>query len=180
MIRNLQVSDSVVIAASAEEIYACISDPTQMGRWSEENTGATVVGARDRGAYVGMHFEGHNKWNRLRGRCRVLRTWTTRCVVTAAEPPRLFAFRAWLPILGDRAEPRLAMKLATWEYRLDRVAGGTKVTETWSYSLSDRVLLLTRPLQHVMAGGHTPEEFQRRNIASTLARLKQDFEVGHG
>jgi hypothetical protein len=177
MVREMCVSDNVVIAATAEQIYRCISDPTQMGRWSEENTGATIVGDHSTGAYVGMHFEGHNKWNpTFRGRLHLVPSWTTRCVVTAADEPRYFAFRAWLPLLGNRAKPRLALRLATWEYRLDPVEGGTKVTETWSYALSDRIERLTRFLQPVLAGGKTAEAFQAQNIASTLRRLKADLE----
>jgi uncharacterized protein YndB with AHSA1/START domain len=174
---EMRVSDSVVIAATAERIYRCVSDPTQMGRWSEENTGATILGEHSAGAYVGMQFEGHNRWNpKFRGRLRLIPTWTTRCVVTAADEPRYFAFRAWLPLLGDRAQPRLALTLATWEYRLEGVEGGTKVTETWSYSMSARARRLTRFLQPVLAGGKTAETFQTRNIASTLGRLKADLE----
>jgi uncharacterized protein YndB with AHSA1/START domain len=172
------VSESVVIAASAEAVYRCISDPTQFGRWSEENVGATVVGDWAQGARVGMQFDGHNKWNpKLRGRWFPIRRWTTRCEVIAADEGRYFAFRASLPVLGDRGKPRLTMRLALWEYRLEEVAEGTKVTETWTPEISERLIRLSRPLErHLLADGVTVETFQARNMAWMLARLKQDLE----
>ncbi|MZG02561.1 SRPBCC family protein, partial [Streptomyces sp. SID5614] len=75
MPRTMSVAESIVIDASPALVYAQLSDPTAMGRWSPENRGATVQGER-RDAYVGMVFEGRNK----RGAAR----WTTRCTVTAA------------------------------------------------------------------------------------------------
>ena len=78
MKRTLTVSDHVDVAAEPDAVYALLSDPTQVHRWSPENTGAVVENPRRGGAYEGMTFVGRNK----RGRA----TWSTRCVVTAAEP----------------------------------------------------------------------------------------------
>src|SRR5688572_6303331 len=82
MTREMTVSDSIVVAAPPDVLYAQISDPTQMARWSPENTGASLP-EPSVPAYVGMEFVGSNK----RGRAR----WVTRCVVTTAEPGRCFA-----------------------------------------------------------------------------------------
>ena len=46
MSRDMQVSDSVVIDVDAETIWTQVADPTQMPRWSRENTGATHAGGR--------------------------------------------------------------------------------------------------------------------------------------
>ena len=79
MPRTLVVSDSIVVRATPDEIYARVSDPALMGRWSPENLG--TAGAPDGGpAVVGGTFVGRNK----RGPFR----WVTRCTVTAAEPGR--------------------------------------------------------------------------------------------
>lgn len=48
MARTFSVSDSVVIDADPSTIYAQISNPALMGRWSPENRGATVRGALNR------------------------------------------------------------------------------------------------------------------------------------
>ena len=69
MSREFTVSDSVVVNADADTLYAAISDPTKMGQWSPENTGATGPDPRE-SAYVGMVFDGTNK----RGRAK----WITR------------------------------------------------------------------------------------------------------
>ncbi len=81
--RDMQVSDSVVIAVDAQTIYDRVADPVQMSRWSPENTGATTRSA-GRTLHEGEVFDGSNK----RGRAR----WSTECVVTAAEPGRRFGF----------------------------------------------------------------------------------------
>ncbi|MBJ7353173.1 MAG: SRPBCC family protein, partial [Rhodococcus sp.] len=56
MSREFTVSDSVVVNADADTLYAAISDPTKMGQWSPEKTGATVHDPRE-SAYVGMVFD---------------------------------------------------------------------------------------------------------------------------
>ena len=119
MPRVMSVSDSIVVALDPAAVYAQVSDPTRMGRWSPENTGATVPAG---GVAAGTVFEGHNK----RGPVR----WTTRCVVLAAEPGARFTFRVEAMGLFDRAATR----------------------------------------------GHVFADFQRRNIATTLANLKTALE----
>lgn len=121
MARPRTVSHTVVVAATAESLYEMVSDPTRMGGWSPENTGATLAGPDTGRAAVGTVFDGHNRRGRMR--------WTTRCVVTAADPGERFAFsvRAW----GLRT-PLLRAPIASWEYRFEAVPGGTRVTETWT------------------------------------------------
>jgi uncharacterized protein YndB with AHSA1/START domain len=164
MARDMTVSDSIVIAAPAGELYDQVSDPTQMARWSPENTGAAVRES-GRPAYVGMKFTGSNK----RGPGR----WATRCVVTAADPGRRFAFdvRAFGFVV-----PVLPISIATWEYDFEEVEGGTRVTETWTDGRRhwpDRLTGLVDPLA---TGKPSFAQFQRRNIAKTLKNLKADFE----
>ncbi len=135
-----------------------------MGEWSPENLGATVHG--DPGhARVGMGFDGRNK----RGWFR----WATRCTVTAAEEGRLFRFR--VHAIGIR-RPRLPVAMATWEYRLEAVPDGTRVTETWTddrRSWPDPVVWV---YDRVATGGRTFAEFQRWNIHTTLRNLKLALE----
>ncbi|MEU5136367.1 SRPBCC family protein [Streptomyces californicus] len=165
MPRTMSVADSIVIEATPAEVYAQLSDPTAMGRWSPENLGATVRGDRH-GAYVGMVFEGRNK----RGAVR----WTTRCTVTAADPGRRFAFR--VHAIGLR-RPLLPGPIATWEYRFEPEAGGTRVTETWTDDRRRWPDAVANAFDRVATGGKTFAQFQVGNIRTTLKRLKEALET---
>ncbi|GAA1905301.1 SRPBCC family protein [Nocardioides lentus] len=163
--RTRTVSGTVVVAADAMAIYRAVADPSQMPRWSSENTGA-VVPHPGEPLPEGASFVGTNR----RGRAR----WSTRCVVVAAEPGRRFTFDVGEIGLG---RPVLRGPIARWDYAFEPVAGGTRVTETWTdrrRGWSDRVAV---GLDRVLTGGRSFADFQRRNIARTLARLKADFEA---
>lgn len=164
MPRTFTVSDSIVVTASPAAVYGQLSRPALMGRWSPENLGATVRGEAggDRDAYVGMVFDGHNKRGALR--------WTTRCTVTAADPGERFAFR--VHAIGLRT-PRLRGPIATWEYRLEAVDGGTRVTETWTDDRRSWPDAVANGFDRVATRGHTFAEFQARNIHRTLSNLKR-------
>lgn len=166
--RILEVSDSVEIAATAPDLYAMVSDPTRMGEWSPENVGATVINPNADGtAFQGMVFEGKNK----RGRSR----WITRCTVTAADPGERFAFR--VHAIGLKS-PKIKGANASWEYRFEALDGGrTRVTETW---FDDRVRwpnAVVAVFDRVVTSGKTFPEFQRKNIARTLAALQASVET---
>lgn len=163
MARLMTVSDSVLIAADAQSLYDEVSDPTRMGEWSPENRGADVDTPGP--AHVGMTFVGHNKRGRIR--------WQTRCTVTAAEPARRFAFDVHQ--IGVKV-PVISLSIASWEYRFEPAEGGTLVTEVWTDGRRRWPDLVANRVDRVATGGRTFAEFQRRNIAKTLARLKQDFE----
>lgn len=166
MARQMKVSDSVVIpGVTPAEVYAQVSDPTQMARWSPENTGAQVVTGSG-APTVGDVFVGTN----TRGGTR----WQTRCKVVFADPGERFTFDvvAW----GLRS-PLLRFAIARWEYTFEQVDGGTKVTETWRdarRAWPDRVADL---VDARLTGGRTFAAFQERNIARTLAALRDDLAV---
>lgn len=164
MPRTMSVSDSIVIDAAPMTVYEKVGDPTAMGRWSPENRGATVRGER-RAAHAGMVFEGHNKRGRM--------TWTTKCTVTAADPGERFAFR--VHAIGIR-RPWLPGAIATWEYRFAPVEGGTRVTETWTDDRRAWPDALAHAFDRKATRGHTFADFQRRNIRTTLERLKEALE----
>ncbi|MCZ7417377.1 MULTISPECIES: SRPBCC family protein [unclassified Streptomyces] len=166
MARRFTVSESVVVHADARAVYDRLSDPTQMGRWSPENTGATLRPGTDGAGpvAVGTVFDGHNK----RGPFR----WTTRCTVTEATPGERFAFR--VTAIGLR-RPVVPAAIATWRYRLETVADGTKVTETWT---DDRRWpdAIATVFDKAVTGGKTFDVFHVRNIRTTLRRLKDAME----
>lgn len=159
----MNVSDSVVIAADPMELYRQVADPSQMGRWSPENTGAdTPPGVP---LEVGARFVGTNR----RGRAR----WSTGCVVTAADPGRRFAFD--VREIGLR-KPVLRGAIATWDYTFEAEDGGTRVTETWTDGRKRWPDPMAAVFDKVATGGRLFADFQRRNIARTLANLKTDVE----
>lgn len=164
MTRTMTVSDSTIVSASPDEIYARVADPSQMPRWSPENVEGRVP-APGNPLSVGDTFVGTNK----RGPAR----WSTRCVVTSADPGREFAFQ--VRQIGMR-NPRLKSRIATWSYTFAPVDGGTLVTETWTDNRRwpDGV---AAAFDKVATRGHLFHQFQQRNIATTLKRLKADFEA---
>ncbi len=162
--RDMQVSDSVVIEVDARTIYDQVADPTQMPRWSPENTGATTA-ATGRPLTVGEVFNGSNK----RGRAR----WRTECVVRAADPARRFAFD--VRKIGPR-RPILPGRIASWEYTFEPTEGGTRITETWTDLRVGWPDWSAAIFDKVATGGRLFSDFQRRNIARTLAAMKADFE----
>ncbi|MBB3037918.1 SRPBCC family protein [Hoyosella altamirensis] len=165
MPRTMTVSESIDISAPPEQIYALISDPTQTGNWSPENTGARVTSAPHSAATV---FHGTNK----RGPFR----WVTECVVTVADAPSRFRFqvRKW-----GVGKPFLRVPVATWEYQLAPTPHGTRVTETWIDDRSAWPDSVSAVVDRLLTGGRTFAEFNRRNIAVTLKNLKAAVEAEH-
>ncbi len=163
MTRPMTVSDSTVVCATPEVIYAQVADPSQMPRWSPENVGGDVP-APGSPLAEGDTFVGTNK----RGPAR----WSTRCVVTRAEPGREFAFQ--VRQIGLR-NPRVSSRIATWSYTFEPVTEGTRVTETWTDNRRwpDAV---AAAFDKIATRGQHFHQFQARNIATTLKRLKADFE----
>lgn len=156
-------TEEVVINVPVDRVYAQVADVTQMGRWSPENTGATI---RDSGIVgVGTVFDGRN----LRGRLR----WTTRCEVIAADENECFAFKV-RAIGWDR--PFLRFPIATWTYRFRSIdEATTAVSETWAVGPWPRPVV--DAVNHWSANGLTGAEIQSRNLAITLRNLKQRLEA---
>ncbi len=159
--RTLTVSSSVVVDATPAQVWALVSDPSQTPRWSSENTGASTTGTLG----VGDEFDGTNSRRSFR--------WVTRSVVTASEPDVRFAFRVHAIGIGS---PRVETSNASWEYRLEPAADGTRVTETWH---DDRRWpdLLARVFDRIATRTSFPQ-FQQRNLERSLQRLKTVVEAG--
>lgn len=163
MSRQRTVSDTVTIDVSPEVAYDAVSDVTQMGRWSPENTGGHLpsVGPVE----VGTAFIGTNR--------RGSATWSTECTVIAAEPGVRFAFRVHR--IGPR-KPILTGRIATWEYRFEGVDGSsTRVTETWTDDRRWPDWVAAR-FDKAVTGGQLFADHQRKNIRRTLDRLKRELE----
>ena len=161
--RTMTVYDSVVVDVDPLTVYRLVADPSQMPRWSPENTSADVPEPGSP-ATVGTTFVGTNK----RGPAR----WQTRCRVTASDPGKRFTFDVF------QFGPSILMikfRIATWDYVFEAVEGGTKVTETWT-DARPWPDAMANAVDRVATGGQTFADFQRRNIAKTLANLKADLE----
>jgi hypothetical protein len=107
---SLTHSDSIIVARSPDDLYALVSDITNMGDWSpicKECWWEEGAGPR-----VGAWFGGRNELPE--------RTWETRSEVVAADPGREFAF----VVNGT---------IARWGYTFTPVDGGTEVTESWEF-----------------------------------------------
>ncbi|WP_329556585.1 SRPBCC family protein [Streptomyces sp. NBC_00696] len=165
MVRLFTVSGSIVVGVSPETVYQAVSRPGDMGRWSPENLGTTADSAGGEAATLGTTFVGRNK----RGRFR----WVTRCTVTAAEPGRRFAFR--VHAIGRR-RPRLRGPIASWEYRFEPVAEGTRVTETWTDDRRAWPTFVANAFDRAVTSGKTFADYQSRNIETTLRNLKRELE----
>ncbi len=106
---------TIEINATPHDVWAALTDVTRMGQWSPECIAARWVPDAT-GPVKGAKFEGDNE-ARFAG--RVVKKWTTTSEVTACEPDSRFEF--------------CAAGYTTWSYELQPVAGGTRVTESFSY-----------------------------------------------
>lgn len=164
MSRDLTVSDHVTVATDAMTLWSAVADPSQMPRWSPENIRGDVA-SPGRPLRATETFVGSNR----RGRAR----WQTECVVTESEPGRVFAFD--VRAIGPR-RPVLRAAIASWRYTFAETDGATVVTETWTDGRRGWPDVVALGFDKLVTGGKPFADFQRRNIARTLAALKADFE----
>jgi hypothetical protein len=149
------VQERITISVAAATVYAAVSDVRRMGEWSPECLGATLADPAAEPA-VGTQFAGHNRIGRWR-------TWTTRCTVTVADPPRCFAFDV---VLGGR--------IASWRFDLLQAPDGrrTEVIQSWW----DRRGPTRRRLSALTSGVRDRASHNRETMRLTLLRLKYAME----
>ncbi|WP_210603788.1 SRPBCC family protein [Brevibacterium oceani] len=164
MTRIMQVSDSLVVKADAAALWEQVADPTQMPRWSPENTGASTPSAAGP-LHEGDIFEGTNR--------RGPATWVTESVVTDSTPGKRFAFT--VRRIGPRS-PSIEGANASWAYDFEDLGGATRVTETWIDDRRKWPDALAWVFDHIVTRGKSFADFQRLNIRRTLTTLKDDFE----
>jgi hypothetical protein len=103
--------ESVRVEASADTLYALVSDITRTGEWSPVCVACWWDDQAEAGQ-VGAWFTGRNELPH--------RTWETRSEVVAAEPGREFAW-----VVGGR--------YVRWGFTLDAADDGTILTESWEF-----------------------------------------------
>ncbi len=145
---------SIDVASTPEALYDLVADVTNMGRWSPENYRTEwVEGAT--GPRVGAKFKG---WNQDKlGPLPV--KWSTVCTVKTATRAEEFAFT-------------VRQSGATWTYRFEPSALGTKLTEI----REDGVKPLPAKIFNVVVPRR--DEKLVDGMQETLKRIKQAAEQG--
>lgn len=155
MAQAADVSVSVHVDATPEEVYDLVADLPRMGQWSPECTSVAWRGGAT-AATVGARFRG---WNR-RGPIR----WFTDCEVVEAERGKALAF----DVRG------LGREVARWAYRFepDPANGGCTVTEEWTDHRSAAYRIITGVAINV----RDRPAHNRAGMERTLAQLKSAVE----
>lgn len=111
---DLTLSESVEAACAAEAAYDLVSDVTRIGELSPECAGAEWLGD---GVFEGTNRIAYGDDEYV---------WIRRCVVTAAERPRRWAYA-----VGDRWDGSPASE---WSYDVADLGGGRcRVTQTFRH-----------------------------------------------
>ena len=148
-------SVTIHMAASPEQVWALVSDITNIGKFSPETFEAEWLDGAT-GPAVGARFRGHVRRN---GRGPV---YWTQCKVTASDPGREFTFAVGGP--GGRT-------VNSWRYRFEPSGDGTDVTE--SFELTDTPILRLYWRLAGKARGRT----NAKGMRTTLERIKAVAEV---
>ncbi len=149
---DLRYSESIRIGRTPERVYALVSDVTRMGEWSPV---CKACWWDDDARGLGAWFTGRNELPD--------RTWETRSQVVVADPGGEFAFS----VGGDRVR---------WEYRCERVAGGTELTESWEFLPAGLALFAERYGTDAKDQIADRTRAARTGIPVTLAAIKKTAE----
>lgn len=103
-------SESILIDAAPEFVYDLVTDIGRTGEWSPICRNCWWKG--EQGARPGAWFVGRNEADG--------QVWVTESQVAVANRGREFA---WL----------VGGQYARWGYRLERVGGGSRLTESWEF-----------------------------------------------
>lgn len=153
MKRLWKVEESVLVDASAEDVYAAISRVRNMGQWSPE---CFAVWHRGDVVREGTTFVGFNR--------KGLLVWFTTCRVTLTDRPSEFAFRV----------TAFGLPVALWGYRFQSEGASTRVTEYWEDLRSGRGARVAELLGRVFTGTRPADRAaaNRAGMRTTLGRLK--------
>ena len=150
-------SDSIIIGAPPEQVYAIISDVTRIGELSPVCQAGTWDDPAQAGK-EGAWFTGHNVIGDL--------SWDTHCKVVVAAPGREFA---WI-----NHGPQGDAELVRWGFTLEPDDGKTKVTETWQVLPAYAPYASARnPDMDVKSQIDGMQELARDGIRETLESLKK-------
>ncbi len=145
---------TVHMNASADEVWALVSDITRIGEFSPETFEAKWVGDAD-GPALGAKFKGHVKRNEIGP------TYWTTCKVTHCEPCKDFGFGV---MAGERA-------INNWLYEIAPNADGVDVTESFLMPESAAVKIYTATL------GKLRTKRNLKDMRRTLERMRDVVEA---
>ncbi|GAA2632052.1 SRPBCC family protein [Actinomadura fulvescens] len=152
---RLFASDTVTINASADEVFAVVSDPAAMAAFAEELVAVRWLhGATE--AALGARFEGLNR--------NGVRRWRTVCEVIELEPGRRFAYDV---------STKSQIPISRWRYDVEPASDGTCVVTESNWA---RVPLWFIPLAMAVTGVINRPAANAAHIATTLNRLKSHVE----
>lgn len=148
MVNRDEISASIEIDATPEQVWALVSDPTRMPEWSPQCRKSVVRGGGP--VRVGTRLLNVNR--------RGLLFWPTRSKIVEIVPERRFAFK-------------IAENGTVWSYDLEPTVTGTRLTESRRapHGVSDLSNFLTR---HVLGGTESFEAELEDGIRQTLERIK--------
>jgi uncharacterized protein YndB with AHSA1/START domain len=149
------VSATREISASADALWAMVSDVTRMGEWSPENQGGEWLGGAT-GPQPGAKFKAKNRVGK--------RSWSTVATVVDAEPGHRFSFRV-------SAGP---VKVSDWSYTFESTPSGCRVTESWT----DLRPGWFKPIARLGTGVADRTMHNRIGMEQTLERLAAAAEPG--
>lgn len=152
MANREEISASIEIDASTEQVWALVSDPTRMPEWSPQCRRTIIRGGDPVG--VGTRTLNINRRGRL--------FWPTRSKIVEVVPHRRFAFR-------------IAENGTVWSFDLEPTPTGTRLTESRHapHGVSDLSNFLTR---NVLGGTESFEAELEDGIRQTLERIKATAE----
>jgi hypothetical protein len=148
-----ELSQSIEINASPDDVFRTITDLPAMGRLSPENTGGTWLNGAS-GPAIGAKFKGTN--------ANGSKSWTTTVTVVELTTPRAFAFEV-------NVGPA---KVARWAYAIEATPTGSRVTESWI----DRRSALSKWIGGKSSGVAHRDQFTAQSIQTTLENLKRTLE----
>lgn len=148
-----ELSQSIEINSSPDEVFRTITDLPAMGRLSPENTGGEWLNGAQ-GPAVGVKFKGTN--------ANGAKSWTTTVTIVEFASPRAFAFEV-------KVGPA---KVARWAYAVEATPTGSRVTESWT----DRRNALSKWIGAKSSGVEHRDDFAVQSIQTTLENLKKSLE----
>ena len=152
---SLTHSGSVVVRTSPEALYDLVSDVTRTGEWSP--ICRACWWDEGGGPRVGAHFTGRNVTPE--------RTWETRSEVVAADRGREFA---WV----------VGASVARWSFRMEPVAGGTRLTEAWEFLPAGQELFVERYGEDAPGQVESRTRAAHEGIPATLEAIRRIAEAG--
>jgi len=144
---------SVVVDASAEAVWAVISDVTRVGEWSGECRGCTWLDGQ-RAAVSGARFRGRNR--------RYGFGWARINEVLVADRPRVLVWRT-IPNGPYRDS-------VEWRIELDGRDGTARVTESFE------ILHIPRVMELMVAVAMPAHRDRTGDLRADLVRLKDVVE----